>query len=218
MKSQNLDSELYQYVLEHSSLAHPILADLAEETQKRPDARMQISPDQGSFMKLISEVTAPKLALEIGCYTGYSAIATASGLPTGSKLYSLDINEDTTAVAKRFIDKAGLGQKVEIYLGQAKDSLKRLLAEFGPESFGLAFIDADKQAYIDYFEACFELLKPGGLILVDNVLWSGRVVKPAQDEDTKALQEFNAYVSKREGISGCMLHLGDGVRVLRKNL
>ncbi len=217
MKFIEMTPTLHQYLERHNPEAHPVLADLARDTAQRSDSRMQISPAQGAFMKLITKINAPQRAVEVGCFTGYSAIATASAFGPEAKLYTLDIDPETSKIAQKYFNLADLHQKIELMIGPATESLNKLLKEWGPGSFDQGFIDADKTNYLTYYELILKLLRPGGLIMVDNTLWSGKVANPEfQDDDTAALRKFNEFVLQDNRVDKAMLALADGIYVLRK--
>ncbi|WP_234996091.1 O-methyltransferase [Pseudobacteriovorax antillogorgiicola] len=213
-----MTDELFAYVSQHSPAPHPILNDIVEETQERSDRMMQISQDQGRFMHLMTKICGAQRAVEVGCFTGYSAVCMASALPDGACLYSLDINEETSRIAQRFFDEAELSDKIELMVAPALQSLETLLKAHGPDSFDLAFIDADKVNYPHYYEACLSLLRPGGVLIADNVLWGGSIVDESNQEDsTIALRAFNEKVFNDDRVSSTMLHIADGLYLVVKN-
>lgn len=217
MKTIPMYPSLWQYTMEHSPLPHPILTKVADETARRTDRGMQISRDQGAFMHWLVKTTQARRCLEVGCFTGYSAIAVASALPPDGKLYTLDIEPETSKLAEGYFKEAGLAGKVELRLGDAVTSLQKLQQEFGADSFDFAFIDADKSNYEKYYESTLRLLKPGGVLIVDNVLWGGRVVaRDVQTEDTRAIRTFNDRVQKDERVDAMILHISDGLYLIRK--
>lgn len=217
MKTLALSESLYRYVLDNGPRPHPALTELIEETRQRPNAGMQISPDQGNFMHLLAKLIGAKRCLEVGTFTGYSAISVALALPEGGKLVSMDVNAETTAVAKRYAEATGVARKIDFRLGPALDTFASLRQEYGVGSFDLAFIDADKGNYDAYYEKSLEMLRPGGLILVDNVLWSGRVLDASdQTPDTEAIRALNRKIAKDERVDAVMLHVADGLYFVRK--
>jgi len=178
---------------------------------------MQIAPEQGGFMHLLAKLVGARRILELGCFTGYSAISMASALPVGGKLITLDVNPETTAIAKRYFDKAGLADRIELRLGPGLESMAQLLEEFGPGSFDMMFIDADKGNMSNYYERGLQLLRTGGLVVADNVLWSGDVTDPAKtDADTVAIRAFNDKVAADERVDRVMLNVADGLFLARK--
>lgn len=217
MKAIPLTDELHSYIVAHGQQIHQILPQLATETKTLPGAGMQIAPDQGMFMHLMAKLVGSKRIVEVGCYTGYSAICLGAALPPGGKLYTLDVNPDTTAVATRYFAAAGLADKIELKLGPGLDTLAALAKEHGPGSFDLMFIDADKENQLAYYEWGLKLLRQGGLILADNVLWGGSVIDPKnQEASTKAIRAFNDFVAKDERVDRMLLHISDGLFLARK--
>ena len=217
MKTFQISDAIYDYVVNHCQLVHPLLPKLTEETKKVPYSVMQIAPDQGAFMHVITKLIGTRRALEVGCYTGYSAMCVASALPEGGKLITMDVNPDTAKIAQRYFDEGGLSKKVELRLGPALESLAKIEKEFGQGSFDLMFIDADKTNIPNYFEWGLKLIRQGGLIIVDNVLWSGKVVDAKEpDTDTQAIKRFNDQIAKDERVDRVMLHISDGLYLLRK--
>jgi len=212
-----MTDRLYDYLLKVSLREPPLLAALRAETAKLPMAGMQISPEQGQFMALLAELIGARRAIEVGTFTGYSALCVAQALPPDGKLIACDISEEFTSVARRYWAKAGLADRIELRLAPALDTLKSLLAGGGAGSFDFAFIDADKTQYDAYYEAILKLLRPGGLIAIDNVLWSGAVADGRKrDADTVALRALNEKLRTDKRISLSMLPIGDGLTLVRK--
>ena len=212
-----LSDELYRYLLAASLREDSLLRRLREETAALPDGGMQISPDQGQFMALLVRLIGARRILEVGTFTGYSALVMALAMPADGRLIACDISEDWTAIARRYWAEAGVGARIELRLAPALASLDRLLADGGGGSFDLAFIDADKESYEAYYERALQLLRPGGLILVDNTLWNGSVADPARsDPDTVAIRAFNAARVTDERIDLSLLPVGDGLTLARK--
>jgi len=212
-----MTDRLYDYLLKVSLREPPLLAALRAETAKLPMAGMQISPEQGQFMALLAELIGARRAIEVGTFTGYSALCVAQALPPDGKLIACDISEEFTSVARRYWAKAGLADCIELRLAPALDTLKSLLAGGGAGSFDFAFIDADKTQYDAYYEAILKLLRPGGLIAIDNVLWSGAVADGRKrDADTVALRALNEKLRTDKRISLSMLPIGDGLTLVRK--
>lgn len=213
----NLDARLRQYLLDHSLRESALLFDLREETARHPYARMQISPEQGQFMALLTRLIGARKALEVGTFTGYSAICVASALPAGGKLIAMDVEDESSEVARRYFARAGVADRIDLRLAPAVATLDALLATGEGGTFDMAFIDADKESYLTYYERCLALLRPGGLILVDNTLWSGAVADPADTEpSTEAIRAFNAFVHADERVDVSLLPVGDGLTVARK--
>lgn len=213
----NLDDALYAYLLDSSLREDGILRQLREETAQLPNAQMQISPEQGQFMALLAELTGAETALEIGVFTGYSALCVARAMGPKGRMICCDVNRDWTDMGRRAWRKAGVEARIELHLAPALTTLDRLLGENAAGSIDLAFIDADKENYAAYYERCLELLRPGGLIMIDNTLWSGAVIDPEkQDPDTAAIRILNARLVADTRISLSMLPIGDGLTLCRK--
>lgn len=212
-----VDDRLYDYLLDVSLREPGVLARLRAETLKLPQAGMQISPEQGQFMALLVKLTGTRSILEIGTFTGYSALAMALALPAGGRLIACDVSDEWTALARRYWREAGVEGRIELRLAPALDTIRALLGEGGAGSFDLVFIDADKGNYRAYYDAALELLRPGGLMLIDNTLWDGRVADPANDEDnTRAIRAFNAALHDDARIDLSLLPIGDGLTLARK--
>lgn len=215
-RTLNLDDTLYQYLLDASLREHPVQAELRAVTHKHPLAGMQISPEQGQFMALLVKLIGARRTLEIGVFTGYSALAVALALPPDGCVVACDVNQEFTDIGRSHWEKAGVAAKIDLRLAPAIDTLDGLIAEGQAGSFDFAFIDADKTGYDAYYERCLTLLRPGGLIAIDNVLWSGRVAQPAEDDDTAALQALNLKLRGDARVDLSMLPVGDGLTLARK--
>jgi caffeoyl-CoA O-methyltransferase len=190
---------------------------LRAETAKLPQAGMQIGSDQAAFLALLVRSSGAKRCIEIGTFTGYSALAIAAALPKDGRLVCCDISEEWTSIARRHWSAAGVSGRIDLRIAPALDTLKNLLARGEAGNFDFAFIDADKSGYDAYYEACLKLLKPGGLIALDNMLWSGRVVNPDHhDTDTDAIRTLNTKVSNDARVESVLLTIGDGVMLARK--
>ena len=212
-----LDPALGAYIRQASLREADVLARLREETAHLPDAGMQIAPEQGQLMALLVEVTGARRILEIGCFTGYSALAMALALPPDGHLITLDVNEDTTAIARRYWDQAGVGRRIELRLGLALESLDQLSAEGADGSFDLVFVDADKKHYDTYYERALRLARPGGLILLDNMLWGGSVANPDDhDRQTATLRALTLKIRDDPRVSSSLLPIADGLTLARK--
>jgi predicted O-methyltransferase YrrM len=195
----------------------PIQARLRAETASLPEARMQIGADQGALMAMLVRLLGARRALEIGTFTGYSALAVASALPPDGRLICCDVSEEWTAIGRRYWKEAGVAERIDLRLAPATETLAGLLREGGADSFDFAFIDADKENYDAYYEACLRLVRPGGLIAVDNALWSGAVADPSvTDAETEALRALNRKVRDDGRVEACLLTVGDGVLLARK--
>lgn len=216
-KTFTLDERLYDYLLAVSLREPPILAELRRETRADPLARMQIAPEQGQFMALLAKLTGAKRYLEIGVYTGYSSLWMALALPEDGSVVACDVSEEWTSVARRYWERAGVGHKIELRLAPALVTLDELIAAGEAERFDLAFIDADKENYWAYFERCLELVRPGGLIAIDNTLWSGKVADPDDHEPTtEAVRAFNRRLWGEGRVELSLVPIGDGLTLALK--
>jgi predicted O-methyltransferase YrrM len=212
-----LSDTLYRYLLSVSLRDDPLRARLREETTRDEMARMQIAPEQGQLMALLVKLIGARKALEIGVYTGYSALCVASALPADGKLVACDIDETWTAVAQRFWKEAGVSRKIELRLAPALETLDALIANDEAGSFDFVVIDADKESYGGYYERTLTLLRPGGLIAVDNTLWSGRVADPeVQDADTRAIRAFNEALYRDTRVDISLIPIADGLTLAMK--
>ena len=212
-----LNDALYEYLLSVSLREPDVLCRLREETAKMPQHNMQISPEQGQFMALLVELTGARKCLEVGTFTGYSTLSLALALPEAGQIVACDISEEFTSRAKPYWQKAGVAGKIDLRLGPALETLDALIADGESGAFDFAFIDADKVNYQGYFQRALDLIRRGGLILVDNVLWSGAVVDPARDdEDTEAIRAFNQARAGDPRISLSLVPIGDGLTLARK--
>lgn len=215
-RTLNLDDTLYQYLLAHSLREHPTQIALREETSRHALKTMQISPEQGQFMALLVKLLGARYAIEIGVFTGYSALSVALALPEDGYLLACDISDEYTKVGRKYWQDAGVSQKIDLRLGPALPTLDACLAGGERNKYDFAFIDADKSSYDGYYERCLELLRPGGLICIDNVLWSGRVAHVAQDADTAAIQALNRKLLVDARVDLSLLPVGDGLTLARK--
>jgi caffeoyl-CoA O-methyltransferase len=217
-KSVGLSDPLYQYLLTNSVCESPLLAELREETSALPGAGMQITPEQGQFMALLVRLTGARRIIEIGVFTGYSSLAMALALPPDGRLVACDVNPEWTALAQRYWTRGGVGDRIELRLAPAVDTLDALLARGEAGRFDLAFIDADKATYDAYYERCLQLLRPGGLILIDNVLWGGRVADAAiTDPDTAAIRALNAKIRDDARVACSLVPIADGLMLALKH-
>jgi len=195
----------------------PVLQRLRAETSRLPMGGMQIGADQGMLLAFLARLIGARNAIEVGTFTGYSALSVASALVPGGRLVCCDISEEWTAIARRYWAEAGVADRIELHLQPAQLTLGELLRNNGAGSFDFAFIDADKTGYDDYYESCLALLRRGGLIAIDNVLWSGTVADPAdQKPDTVALRNLTAKIRDDSRVDACLLTVGDGVLLARK--
>jgi predicted O-methyltransferase YrrM len=217
LRTLPLTDELHGYLLANSLREHPALARLRDETSRLPGAGMQTAPEQAQLMAFLVELIGARRVLEIGCFTGYSALAMALALPADGRLITLEANAEPVEIGRRAWRAAGVEDRIEVRLGLAAESLARLLAEGAAASFDLVFIDADKKSYDAYYERALVLARPGGLILLDNMLWGGAVADPAnQERQTLALQALNAKLHRDERITLSLVPLGDGLTLARR--
>lgn len=216
-KTPPLTDPLYDYLLEVSLREPDALRRLREETAGLPAARMQIAPEQGQFMALLVRILGARRCLEIGTFTGYSALSVALALPAEGRITCCDLSEEWTTIGRRYWEEAGVVDKVDLRIAPAADTLQALLGEGLAGSYDFAFIDADKENYRLYYEGSLELLRPGGLIAVDNVLWGGSVIDPqADDTDTRSIRAFNRALHPDERVDLSLLPVGDGLTLARK--
>ena len=215
-KSTFVDRAIQEYIISATVREHPLLRELREETSQLEQARMQIGPEQGQFMALLAHAIGARRYLEIGVFTGYSSLAMALALPSDGYILACDVSEDYTAVARRYWEAAGVAGKIDLRVAPALETLKGVRAQNGTP-FDMAFIDADKANVNAYYEACLELIRPNGLVLVDNVLWSGAVIDPADDDaDTMALREVTRRAGRDDRVEAALLPICDGLLVARK--
>ena len=214
-----MTAALSDYLREVSLRDHPLLARLRTETAALPRARMQITPEQGQFMQLLLRTLGARRTIEIGVFTGYSALCTALALPADGQVIACDVSEEWTAIGRRYWLEAGVADKIDLRLSPAVETLDALLADGQAGQFDFAFIDADKDNYDAYYERCLQLVRPGGIIAVDNVLWHGDVIDPSkQDPDTVAIRALNRKLHLDPRIELSMLPMGDGLTVARRLL
>lgn len=211
-RSLGLSAPLYDYLLSVSPPEHPLLAELRQRTASLSGAGMQIGRDQGALFQVLVKLTGAKRCLEVGVFTGYSSLAVGLALPPDGQITACDIDPKTTAIAQRFWKKAGLADRIDLRIGPAGDTLAALIAGGAAGSYDFAFVDADKTGYAGYHEQVLTLLRPGGLVAYDNVLWGGSVIDASdQSDDTVALRAFNAMLAADDRVQIAMLPIGDGV-------
>jgi len=216
-RTLQVTDEIYDYLLDISLREPDVLKDLRDVTAGYPGARMQISPEQGQFMGLLVRLMGARRCLEIGVFTGYSSLAVALALPDDGSILACDVDEEHTALARAFWERAGVAGKIDLRLAPATDTLDDQIAEGRTGTFDFAFIDADKSSYRGYLDRCLELLRPGGLVAVDNTLWSGRLVDESdQDPDTCALRDFNRSLHADQRVDLSLVPIGDGLTLARK--
>ncbi|MEE8397972.1 MAG: class I SAM-dependent methyltransferase [Desulfobacterales bacterium] len=202
------------YLHETGFREHPVLKELREATRNHPFIAMQIAPEQGALMQLLVGLTGARRCIEVGTFTGYSALATALALPDDGQLICCDVSEEWTAIGKPFWAKAGMDHKIDLRIAPGMETLNSLSDEAG--TFDWAFIDADKENYPDYYEKSLALVRAGGLILIDNALWAGGVVDP-QSEESKIIDRLNRLIFSDKRVEMVLLPLGDGLLIARKN-
>ena len=211
-QTTGLDPKLQDYLLSTTLRESEILAELRQETAEHPQVRMQISPEQGQFMSLLVQLMGAKKTLEIGVFTGYSSLAVAAALPEDGRMVACDVSEEFCAIAQKYWKKANLAHKIDLRIAPALETLDSLIASGETSRFDFAFIDADKSNYNNYYERSLQLVRPGGLIAVDNTLWYGRVADPdMQDNRTKQIRALNEKVRNDERVMMSLLPIGDGL-------
>lgn len=193
------------------------MRELREATAKMPNAGMQTGPDQVQFLQLLVRLTGARRCIEVGVFTGYSALGVAQALPDTGRIVACDVSEEYTSMAKRYWERAGVAEKIDLYLAPAAQTLDELIAGGETGRFDFAYIDADKSGYDAYYERCLALLRTNGIIAIDNVLWSGAVADTGvNDKDTAALRALNAKIGRDERVDASLLSIGDGLMVVRK--
>ena len=216
-ESLELDNRLYEYLLSVSLREPEVLTKLRRETSQHSASIMQISPDQGQFMALLIKLLGAKKTLDIGVFTGYSSLVVALALPDDGRVIACDRDPNATEIARRYWEEAGVSHKIELYLAPALDTLDRLITEGKLGSFDFAFIDADKRNYSNYYERALTLLRPGGIVAIDNVLWFGSVADPQDtDKRTIAIREFNQKLHQDSRVEISMLAIADGLTLALK--
>ncbi|MFK8068406.1 MAG: class I SAM-dependent methyltransferase [Gammaproteobacteria bacterium] len=213
----SFNENLYNYFQQHAYREEDLLKELREETATLPEAVMQISPEQGAFMSMMVKLIGCENIIEIGTFTGYSSLCMSRSLPENGQLIALDISEEWTSVAQKYWQKAKVDHLIELRLGSATDSLNEMIEDQKQETIDLIFIDADKEAYLNYFESGMKLLKTGGAMLFDNVLWGGAVADESdQSSSTVAIRKLNDVLIKDQRVDICMTPIGDGLTIIRK--
>lgn len=213
----NLTPELHEYLLSVTLREPEVFTELRDETAKMENANMQISPEQGQFMHLLVKLMGAKRTLEIGTFTGYSALWTAMALPEDGKVDACDVSEEWTDIAQRYWKKAGLAEKIDLHIGPAEKTLRKFIDSGEEGQYDFAFIDADKTGYDTYYELCLKLLRPGGLIAIDNVLRSGRVIDDeVNDDSTVATRALNKKLHQDDRIDLSMVPISDGLTLALK--
>lgn len=216
-RTLNLTDPVYDYLLAHSLREDAIARALREYTAGHAMARMQIAPEQGQFMALLAELIGARRMIEVGTFTGYSALCLARALPADGQLVCCDISEEWTAIGVPYWEQAGVRERIDLRIAPALETLDALLADDGAGQYDLAFIDADKTNYAAYYDRCLQLLRPGGLLMFDNMLWGGSVADPADtDADTLAIRALNDQLLIDERVSLSLVPIGDGLTLARK--
>ena len=213
-----IDDRIYRYLVDHSIREHPAQAGLREATRSHPHAGMQIGPDQGQFMAMLVKLMGARRTIEIGTFTGYSALAVALALPEDGRVLACDISDEFTRIGRPFWREAGVEHKIDLVLAPAVQTLDARLAAGEDSAYDFAFIDADKVSYDAYYERCLKLVRIGGLVAFDNTLWGGEVAKTASSPDTAALQALNDKLHRDERIDVSMLTIGDGLTLARRRI
>lgn len=212
-----IDDRLYDYIREVMVPDDPVLADLRARTAALPQAGMQISPEQGRFLGFLVGLMGAANCLEIGTFTGYSALSMARAMRPGGRLVCCDVSQDWTAIARDAWARAGVAEHIDLRIGPALDTLAALVDDGAAGRFDLAFIDADKENYAAYYETCLTLVRPGGVVAVDNVLWGGSVADPGRDTpETEAIRALNRAVFGDARVDACLVPIGDGLTLARK--
>jgi len=210
--------ELRNYLWEKGLDENPVLKRLREETENHPFALMQICPEQGALMANLVRLISAKKAIEVGTFTGYSALAVALALPEDGYLLACDISEEFTSIGKPYWEEAGVSENIDLQIAPAVETLKSKIEDGESNTYDFAFIDADKINYLNYYELCLDLIRPGGVIAIDNVLWGGSVIDSARtDDDTKAIREINDFIVSDKRVNISMIPVGDGVTLAVKN-
>jgi predicted O-methyltransferase YrrM len=216
-KTIGLSEDLAGYVIEVGAREPDVLARLREETAAIPQHGMQIAPEEGAFLAMLVELTGARRCIEVGTFTGYSSLAVALALPDDGSVVCCDVSEEWTAVARRYWSDAGVADRIDLRIAPASETLDALIADGGEAAYDFAFVDADKTGYDGYYESLLRLVRPGGLIVFDNMLWGGAVIDPeADDGDTDAIRSLNLKLATDERISLCLLPIADGVTLVRK--
>lgn len=215
LKSLGLSPELHSYLVDHGSPPDTILKELQEVTREKVGgmAIMQVAPEQGAFMQMITRLIGARFAVEVGTFTGYSALCIARGLPADGRLICCDVSEEWTSIGRPYWEKAGVAERIDLRIAPAIETLSSLPEE---RAVDLAFIDADKTNYANYYEALLPRMRPGGLMLIDNVLWGGSVIDEARDDDsTCAIRAFNDKIAADDRVEAVMLPISDGLTLIR---
>lgn len=216
-RSFHLPDRVERYILDTTLRENPVMRDLREETAKLPQAGMQTGGDQVQFLQLLVRLIGARRCIEVGVFTGYSSLGVALALPDDGRIVACDVSEEYTGIARRYWERAGVADKIDLYLAPAVQTLDRLINAGETGRYDFAYIDADKPGYDGYYERLLRLIRSNGIIAIDNVLWSGSVADPAEsDESTEALRALNAKIGRDERVDASLLSIGDGLMVVRK--
>ena len=215
-KTIHITDELYRYILDHNLQETDVQRALREHTASMPESGLQIAPEQTSLIQMLARLAGARRTLEIGVFTGYSALAVALTLPADGELVACELNAEGIEIARRFWKEAGVEDRIDVRLGPALDSLDAMIEAGERESFDFAFIDADKPNYVNYYERAMTLVRPGGLIAVDNTLWQGKIAVTTPDEHTAAIQQLNDRVHSDERVHPALVNVGDGMTLALK--
>lgn len=216
-KTIDLNDRLYNYIQSVSVRETELLRSLRQETTKHPMGIMQIAPEQGQFMAMLVKLMGAKKTIELGVFTGYSSLVVALALPVDGKIVACDVNEEYTAIASRYWEKAGVADKIDLHLVPAIITLETLIAKGETETFDFAFIDADKSNYDNYYELCLQLIRPGGLIAIDNVLWGGKVAEEqVEDNRTQTMKNLNKKIYRDDRVDVSLIPIADGLTLAMK--
>lgn len=216
-KTIDLNDRLYNYIQSVSVRETELLRSLRQETAKHPMGIMQVAPEQGQFMAMLVKLMGAKKTIELGVFTGYSSLVVALALPVDGRIVACDVNEEYTAIASRYWEKAGVADKIDLHLVPAIITLETLIAKGETETFDFAFIDADKSNYDNYYELCLQLIRPGGLIAIDNVLWGGKVVEEqVEDNRTQTMKNLNKKIYRDDRVDVSLIPIADGLTLAVK--
>ncbi len=216
-RTYQLDEDLHHHLVQTTVRDTDVMRRLRDRTAEMPEAGMQIAPEQGQFMQFLINAVGAKRCLEIGTFTGYSALVVALALPEDGTLIACDVSDEYTSVGRPFWEEAGVAHKIDLRLGPGVASLRSLLADGYANTFDFAFIDADKPSYPDYYELCLELVRPGGVIAIDNTLWGGRIADPThQDTGVQMIRTLNKRIRNDERVDMSLVPIGDGLMLACK--
>jgi predicted O-methyltransferase YrrM len=212
-----IDPQALDYVLDHSVRESDVLCRLREETASHPNARFQIPPEQGQLMRILARMTTAKRTIEVGVFTGYSAICTAMALPPEGKIVACDVSQEFTDIARRYWEEAGVANKIDLRIGLASNTLDKIIVAGESGTYDFAFIDADKKNYPGYYEQCLTLIRPGGVIALDNMFQNGQVMdESGASEDVLAIRTLNKFIRDDERVDAILLTVADGITLAVK--